>query len=266
MADQTQVCNDLTAEHDALVDVVSGIGDDAWDTPTPAEDFAVRDQVAHLAYFDDKGRLAVEDPDGFAADRERLLADFSLFEIEHHALAGRPRGDVVAFWAEAFAAEVALLRAQPAGERIAWFGPPMSAASFATARLMEHWAHGQDVLDAVGLVRPATDRLHHVAHLGVITRGWSYTVRGRVAPEAPVRVELAAPSGGTWTWGPEDAEDVVRGDAEDFCLVVTQRRHRQDTGIETVGPLAAEWMSIAQCFAGPPGPGRPAAAGGEQPL
>jgi uncharacterized protein (TIGR03084 family) len=70
-------------------------------------------------------------------------------------------------------------------------------------------------------------------------------------------VELAAPSGATWTWGPQDAADRVTGPAEDFCLVVTQRRHRDDTDLTTTGPLAAEWLGIAQAFAGAPGPGRP---------
>ena len=65
-------------------------------------------------------------------------------------------------------------------------------------------------------------------------------------------------TGEDWTWGDEGVVDQVRGPALDFCLVVTQRRHLDDTALEVEGPVAAEWMSIAQAFAGPPGPGRKA--------
>jgi uncharacterized protein (TIGR03084 family) len=131
----------------------------------------------------------------------------------------------------------------------------MSLRSFTTARLMETWAHGQDVVDGLGLpvdARPLTDRLRHIAFLGCATRGWSYTVRGQTLPDAPVRVELSLPSGATFENGPVDAAESVRGDAVDFCLVVTQRRNVADTALEVTGDAAAEWMSIAQCFAGGP--------------
>ena len=59
-----------------------------------------------------------------------------------------------------------------------------------------------------------------------------------------------------WTWGPEDAADRVTGPAIDFCLLVTQRRHRDDVRLVADGPAADEWLGIAQAFAGPPGPGR----------
>ncbi|HEY4417880.1 MAG TPA: maleylpyruvate isomerase family mycothiol-dependent enzyme, partial [Pseudonocardia sp.] len=118
------------------------------------------------------------------------------------------------------------------------------------------WAHGQDIADALGVRREPTDRLRHVAHLGVRTAGFSFALHGRAAPSVPVRVELVGPSGDVWAWGDADAADRVSGDALDFCLVVTQRRNVADTGLEVVGPVATEWISIAQAFAGEPGPGR----------
>jgi uncharacterized protein (TIGR03084 family) len=132
----------------------------------------------------------------------------------------------------------------------------MSAASSATARLMETWAHGQDVADTLGVQRLATGRLRHVAHLGVATLGFSFQLNGRPVPAEPVRVELSVPGGETWTWGPAGVPDSVTGPALDFCLAVTQRRHLDDTGLRVTGPVAAEWMSIAQAFAGAAGPGR----------
>jgi uncharacterized protein (TIGR03084 family) len=137
-------------------------------------------------------------------------------------------------------------------DRLPWYGPSMSALSFATARLMETWAHGQDVVDAVKATRPPSDRLRHIAHLGYVTFGWSFMNRQMEVPQDPVRLELTSPSGVQWTWGPEEASNIVRGSAEGFCLVVTQRRHFQDTDLMVNGPTAEKWMSLAQCFAGPP--------------
>ena len=143
------------------------------------------------------------------------------------------------------------------GRRIPWFGPPMGPASFITARLMETWAHGQDIADGLGVRRTPTVRLRHVADIGVRTRGFSYLLNGRAAPEEPVRVELAGPDGDTWSWGPPAADDRVVASALDFCLLVTQRRHRDDVDVRATGAAADEWLSIAQAFAGPPGGGRP---------
>jgi len=80
-------------------------------------------------------------------------------------------------------------------------------------------------------------------------------------PPDPVRVELTAPDGGLWAWGPAEADNRVTGPALDFCLLVTQRRHRDDLALAVEGPAATEWMAIAQAFAGPPGPGRSPARG-----
>jgi uncharacterized protein (TIGR03084 family) len=137
----------------------------------------------------------------------------------------------------------------------------MSAASALTARIMETWAHGQDVADALGAVREPTARLRHVAHLGVGARAYSYAAHGRDLPDAPVRVELTAPDGSTWAWGPTDAADRVTGPALDFALAITRRRHRADLALAAVGPHAQEWLEIGQAFAGPPGPGRAPATG-----
>jgi uncharacterized protein (TIGR03084 family) len=132
----------------------------------------------------------------------------------------------------------------------------MSLASFASARLMEAWAHGQDVVDALGASRAPTDRLRHIAHIGVRTRAFSYTVRGLQPPSDPVGVELVSPSGEAWTWEADVSVDLVRGSALGFCLVVTQRRHLDDTDVVAKGKMAQEWMAIAQAFAGSPGTGR----------
>ena len=139
-----------------------------------------------------------------------------------------------------------------------WFGPPMSPASMATARFMETWAHSLDVHQALRTEAEVSDRIRHVARLGVRTRRFAHSVHGQQAPAEEPRVELTAPSGETWTWGPEDAAQRVTGSAYDFCRLVTQRIHRDDTDLVAVGADAEHWLRIAQAFAGPAGEGRSA--------
>jgi uncharacterized protein (TIGR03084 family) len=127
-----------------------------------------------------------------------------------------------------------------------------------TARLMETWAHGQDVADTLGTSRQPTDRLRHVAHIGVRARDYAYHVNGLTPPDEAFRVELTGPSGDTWVWGPEQAVQRVTGPSLDFCLLVTQRRHRDDLTVTAEGSEAEHWLTIAQAFAGPPGAGRSA--------
>jgi uncharacterized protein (TIGR03084 family) len=151
---------------------------------------------------------------------------------------------------------LAVARAVDPSSRVPWYGPAMGARSFITARLMETWAHGQDVVDALGAHREPTARLRHVAHIGVRARPFSYVTNGRDAPAGEVYVELHTPEGDTLTWGPSASPDRVSGPLLDFCLVVTQRRHHSDTALSVTGPLAIEWIAIAQAFAGTPGAGR----------
>ena len=253
------ICADLGAEHVALDAVVAGLDEAGWGTPTPAEGWMVRDQVSHLAYFDATATLAATDERAFEAHRAEATADLDATMASHLAKGRSMSGpELLAWWRDGRKTMLDAFVGLDPKARLPWYGPPMSAVSFATARLMETWAHGQDAVDALGAERPATDRLRHVCHIGVRAMPYSYAVRNLPVPSDPVRVELVAPSGATWEWGPQHAGNLVHGDALDFALVVTQRRHRDDTGLVAVGPVANEWLSIAQAFAGPAGPGRPA--------
>ena len=242
---------DLDAESRALDDVVAGLDDTGWATPTPAAGWTVAHQVAHLAWTDDVAALAATDPTAF-----RALPDTDgLVDAEAAAGAAVPPAELLERWRAGRTALAAALAAVPAGQKLPWYGPPMSAASMATARLMETWAHGVDVTDALGLPVSATDRLRAVAHLGVVTRGFAHAQHGLPAPTEDVRVELVAPSGAVWSWGEESAAERVTGPALDFCLRVTQRRPLAALDLATTGAAAARWMAVAQAFAGEPGAG-----------
>jgi uncharacterized protein (TIGR03084 family) len=244
------VIDDLGAEHDALDGVLAQVDD--WERDTPAEGWTVVDCLAHLWHFDGRAALAATDPERFTRELSEEPTLIAASHRDAHAMGAALRDS----WRARSTSMLDAFRAADPTARVPWYGPPMSLKSFVTARLMETWAHGQDIVDALGLAPIVSDRLKHVAFIGWRARPFSYVNRGRDVPEGDVRVELVAPSGETWTFG-ESATDVVRGSALDFCLVVTQRRHRDDTALDIVGPLAQDWMAIAQAFAGPPTDGRP---------
>jgi uncharacterized protein (TIGR03084 family) len=261
-ADITALISDLAAESAELDAVLAPLPAVDWLRPTPAAGWTIADQVSHLAYFDQATLLSITDPDQFRAQAAALTAGGDNFPDRVAAQFRHLGGAELLPWFQA--ARRALLDGYAAADparRLPWFGPDMGLASSVTARLMETWAHAQDVCDALGAGRAPTSRLRHVAHIGIGARAYSFAVNGLDPPAEPVRVELAAPDGSQWAWGPDDAVDRVSGPALDFCLLVTQRRHRDDVSLAVTGPAATAWMAVAQAFAGPPGPGRAPAAG-----
>jgi len=255
MTDIASIAADLAAEQQSLDDVVAGLTPEQWATPTPSPGWTVRDQIGHLTYFDGTATLAATDPDAFQAALEELMASGDGME-QLTLLRDLGPEELLARWRHNRATLLAAAAELEDGQRLPWYGPSMSAKSFLTARLMECWAHGTDVVDAVDGHRPPTDRLRHVAQIGFITRGWTYANRGEEAPPGDVRVELTSPSGAdVWTFGPDGAEAAVRGPAEHFCQVVTQRRHLDDTDLVVEGDIARDWLSKAQAYAGPPSEG-----------
>jgi uncharacterized protein (TIGR03084 family) len=252
MADIAGMLVDLRAESDDLDAVIGHAGADELAGPTPAEGWSVSDTLGHLWFFDREARRALEDPADFVAKLDALFSDPEGF-MHSHIETIRSLGDaLVPSWQDERSKLIDALQSVDPATRVPWYGPSMSPMSFGTARLMETWAHGQDIADGLGVGRTPTDRLRHIAHLGVSTRGFSYAVRGREAPDSPVFVALTAPSGVEWTWGDPAAADSVRGSALDFCQLVTQRRLLDDLNLEVTGEAAVEWLSIAQAFAGGP--------------
>ncbi|MEX2392949.1 MAG: TIGR03084 family metal-binding protein [Actinomycetota bacterium] len=260
MPTMESICKDLHAEHEALDKLVCALSEERWNAATPAEPWMVRDQISHLHFFDDCALRAVIDPEGFRAwvkaDAFKQLRPED--GVEGDIVFGRSvtGSQLLERWRDGRGAMLLSFGDIDPKTRVPWFGPDMSAASFATARLMETWAHGQDVADALGTQREPTDRLKHVCHIGVTAIPWSYTVRKLDLPTEPIHVSVTSPSGEEWTWGPDDATNRVSGTSLDLALVVTQRRHRHDTDLKAEGDIANKWLDIAQAFAGPPGPGR----------
>lgn len=257
---------DLVAEQDDLDAIVDDLEPGSFGVATPSPNWSIADQIGHLAYFDRTAALAINDPEAFDVHRNELFTTptdpaADLDEATLGVYRAMASTELVAAWRgarEELAAAAATLGEK---DRVEWYGPSMGAKSFLTARLMEAWAHGQDIADTAGVKRRATNRLVHIAQLGVITQKWSFLVRGEEPLPVEVAVQLDPPDGDeVWSWGDPASPDRVSGSAEDFCLVVTQRRHVDDTALMVQGEHARRWMENAQAFAGGPTVGPPASS------
>lgn len=257
MATAQPIVADLRAESDDLDALVADLPAERWADPTPAPGWTIAHQIAHLLWTDRVALLSVDDEAGFNEMLRAAAEDPSGF-VDRGAeeIAATAPDALLGDWRDTRHRLHDALLAVPDGRKLPWFGPPMSAASMATARLMETWAHGLDVADALGVTRPATARLRSIAHIGVRTRDYAFAINNLTPPAEPFRVELIAPDGSTWAWGPEDAAQRVTGSAEHFCFLVTQRRAPSRLDVTAEGQDARRWLTIAQAFAGPPGPGR----------
>jgi len=258
------LARDLESETAVLAGILDGLTDEQWQWPTPAPGWSITDQVSHLARADDVAVLSATDRDAFDAltahESESSESRTERWAREYRALSP---AELEGWFARARAELITTFRGLDPSVRVPWYGPDMSAAAALTARIMETWAHGHDIADTVGAEWAPTPGLRQVAHLCVRALPNSFRARGRPEPEDPVYVALTAPDGARWEWGPPDAANRVTGDGVELCLVATQRRHPDDTSLVAVGPVAAEWLTIAQAFAGPPGVGRsPLGTGG----
>ncbi len=258
--------DDLEAEHATLDGRVARLSAERWSGPTPAIGWSVADQISHLAYFDGSAALALSDRAAFEAHRNEL---FGSIAAEPDVALGRsaPGREVLAAWRAARARLVGavrdvLVRGEPS--RVPWYGPEMGLASFVTARLMETWAHGDDVADALGLPLVVSARLRHVIHLGVAARAHAFAAHGVADPGDPVVFHTHNPLDETdvWTFGDPDAADRVTGSALGLALVFTQRRKPEETDVQAEGTTAELFLGVAQAFAGPPGSSRRAWRGG----
>ncbi len=254
---------DFRAEADELHAFLRTLGERDWSRPTTFQRWTPWDVVAHLHLYDQVSLASLAGGEAFAAERSRLVRDDREGRDQRRACAREIRRarrvQLLSHWIDGARSLAAQLGESDPKRRLPWFGPDMGVRMFTTARLMETWAHGQEVYDLMRVERAHTDRLRHIAEIGVRTFAWTFVNRKLEVPGPPPYVRLVAPSGAVWEWNEPSETSRVTGTAVDFCRTVTQVRNAADTGLEVVGDVATRWMAIAQCFAGgatdPPKPG-----------
>ncbi|MFI7465906.1 TIGR03084 family metal-binding protein [Nonomuraea sp. NPDC049646] len=257
MTELEVVLDDLAADGDQLDALVSGLDAQQWKLPTPAPGWTIADQIAHLAFIFRLATAAATDAKAFAAMTAGAEKNFDgAVNAALKAFENDSPDTLLAKWRAGRSEVHAGLAAVPAGEVVPWLVNPLPPIVLACAGIMETFAHGQDVADALGVRLERTDRLRHLVVFAVLTRDFGYLSRGLTPPAEEFRFEITGPSGEVWAYGPEDAAQRVSGPAEDFCLLVTRRRHRADVAVTATGAEADRWLDIAQAYRGPAGAGR----------
>lgn len=243
-------------EFSALYSLIGTLESADWDRPTPSVPWTIRHQVGHLLWTEEALRLAWLNDGRFEDLKSAVTRDMhSAVDDAAFEVGGMPLNKLLDQWQSCHHELGDLLAGADLDQRVSWFGPPMRLASALSARVMEIFAHGQDIRDALGLPPEPTLRLWHVADLTYRARKFNFHNHGLEVPTTPVRLELAH-RGQQWRWGPETSADLVAADALNFALLACQRRNAADLSVETQGDGAKKWLSIVQAFAGGPGPGR----------
>jgi enediyne biosynthesis protein E11 len=254
---ERDVIADLTAEAEAVDKLVAGIDAADWERPSPAPGWTVANQIAHLAFIFRIAGTAASDPDLFTAMTAKASQNFeAAVNGALREFADDSPATLLGKWRAQRDSAISALDAVPPDQVVPWLVRPLPPAVLACAGLMECFAHGQDIADALGVRRAGTDRLWHLAWFATLTWDFGYQARGLTTPDVQFRYELTAPSGAVWEFGPANAEQRITGPAEDFCLLVTRRRHRDDLEVKAVGEDADAWLDIAQAYRGAVGEGR----------
>ncbi len=257
MTQQPDPTGALTAECDELDELLAGLDEEQWKLPTPAPGWTITHQVAHLAATFRMAGLAAADPDAFVALMQRLDQNFTVNVA--NALGeylSDPPEVLFGRWQAERATAVKALASVPPDQVVPWLVNPLPPSILMMAGMMEAFAHGQDIADALGVQRTRTDRIKFLVVFAVRTWDFGYLARDEPVPDVEFGFDLTAPSGAEWHFGPEDATQRISGPAEDFCLLVTRRRHQDDLALTAVGPDAEHWLEIAQAYRGPAGEGR----------
>ena len=243
----------LRTEGRMLENLVQDLPAEDWAKPTPAAGWTIAHQIAHLTWTDGAALAALHGEAAFEPYKQRSQENRLEF-VDEVATQGAQQDpvDLYTQWQTSRAQLATALEQSDKTVRYPWFGPGMKARSMITARIMETWAHGQDVANALGAQWPATDALQDIAHLGLATRQFTYQNNDLEAPTSELYVELTGPNDQLWMWGNPTAENSVTGSAWDFALLVTQRAELEDLNLQITGDDAKTWASIAQAFAGPP--------------
>jgi uncharacterized protein (TIGR03084 family) len=246
---------DFRDESEALYRLLEPLKDEVFERVTQFKKWTINDVLTHLHLWNWAADLTLKDPaafDEFLQELVTYVGRGTLREFENSRLKGLDKRKLLEEWHSFCHAMSDRYAVADPKARVKWAGPDMSARSKITARLMETWAHGQEVYDVLGVKRVDTDRIKNIAMLGIKTFGWTFSCRGLEMPGKAPYVKLTAPSGDTWEWNEPSEESRVEGSATEFCQVVTQVRNIADTQLSVTGDVATRWMSMAQCFAGPP--------------
>lgn len=239
------ILSDLVAEQQFLDQSLQRIPIKNWDKPTPATGWTVRDTISHLADYEHLAADVISG--GTEIERWQQTKDLDALRAEavKKGRAMRPQ-DVIEWWRGGRAKVVEPLSHMSGDERVQWIQGDMSARTFATFRLLETWAHGLDIYEALDIEIEDTTRIRHICWLGWKTLPFAFKQAGE--DYSPIRVEVIGPEYYKWVFGPEDSPDLIKGQAGDWARLVVRRIAPEKTHLKVTGEVAEKALEVAQAY------------------
>ena len=233
--------DDLAAEHQVLDELVASLPPDVWAKQSPSPGWTLAHQIHHLDVSEGAALLAL------TGHSDQVFAPTGRWP--ERALPDDP-AEVLGNWRASRAASLEVMTTLDARAPIIWGDGPMTCRSFATARLMETWAHGLDCFTTAGIAPVDTDRIRHVAHLGYRALPYAFRSQGVTPPTSlsDLRLKLVSPSGESWTYGDDNAPQSIAGSAAHWCRVATRRMDSADSDLIADGPLAQSVLTTARAY------------------
>lgn len=241
-----EILADLVAEQQGLDQSLQRAPDRDW--KKRVEGHTVQQTIAILAWEELHAARAL------AGDRSVRKEIEAFDDLDAFVEAGAAKGkgkrpqEVIEWWRFARADVVDALSRMKPDERVMWIDGKVSARTFATLRLAETWARGLAILEGLGKEIIDTPRLRHVAWLGWATLPHAFKAAGEDY-DGPVRVEVVGPAYARWVFGPENTDQVIRGQAGEWCrLVVGRIDPAKAENLSATGDLAERALEVAGIF------------------
>ena len=240
-----EILSDLVAEQQFLDQFLQRIPLKDWDKKTRSVGWTIRDTISHLA---DSEELAASVMTG-EADLTRYRSTPDLDSLRQEAVDKgrkmRPQ-DVIEWWRGGRAKVVEPLSHMGPEHRLEWIAGSMSARTLATTRLMETWAHGLDIYEALGAEIEDTPRIRHICWLGWKSLPYAFKLAGH--DYVPIRVEVIGPGYVKWVYGPDDAENLIKGSAADWARLSVRRATVKDTRLKVTGEAAQVAVEVVRTY------------------
>ena len=216
-----EILSSLVAEQQLLDQYLQSIPVRNWNTKTTFKNWSITNHVSYLAGLEDLAFNALKKK---GTDFTKYKGPKGLENFENDCIAKgkdmRPQ-DVIEWWRLARAKVVETLADSTPGRKIIWWNNQIDYLTFSSSKLSETWAHGLDIYAGMKKDYEDTIRIEHIALYGWLNAE-SISKQNNVKFH-DLRIELIGPEYKAWQFGNEKSENIIKGNAGDWCRVITGR-------------------------------------------
>ena len=211
----------LVAEQQLLDQYLQSIPLREWNNKTRYKSMTITDQVSYLAGSEDLAFNAIRKKGTFFTDYKGPNGPNKFAKVQiDKGKKMRPQ-DVIEWWRLSRAKIIEVLAKSSQNREVEWWKHTWDMKTFVMWKLSETWAHSLDIFDVTKNDFNDTTRLEHISEFG-----WTqipHISKINKIKDKDLRVELIGPEYKVWNFGPENAENIIKGNASDWCRLITGR-------------------------------------------